>query len=251
MKAIEELTDPESIDVSSFEIKEALHPELWDSSLLLDKEICSTLYKIAKDFWKDLEINWVELIDIVLAGSIANYAWSEHSDIDVHIIVNYKQVDENQELVRNFFGTSTRRWNKYYCSMIKDFEVEISVCDIDNLAIHGGIYSVKNDQWVEMPNRENIQIDLNAVQKKAAIIMDEIDETLKLYTNKEYKLAFKEIDKLSKKLRRVRKAGLEAEGKGGIYCAENLAFKTIRRNGYLQKLWDAKEEIKRISTNGD
>ena len=88
-KYLEELADPEDIDISSFEVKETLHPELWDSSYLLDDEIGDTLYDIAKEFFKSLDLDWVELIEVTLTGSLANYTWSQYSDIDLHIILNF------------------------------------------------------------------------------------------------------------------------------------------------------------------
>ena len=58
-KYLEEIADPENIDVSSFEVKEDLHPGLWDSwdsSYLLDDEIGDRLYEIAKEFFKSLDV---------------------------------------------------------------------------------------------------------------------------------------------------------------------------------------------------
>ncbi len=50
-------------------------------------------------------------------------------------------------------------------------------------------------------------------------------------------LDFIMADKLKDKIRRMRSCGLE---KRGAYSPENLAFKVMRRNGYLQKLSDVK-----------
>jgi hypothetical protein len=48
------------------------------------------------------------------------------------------------------------------------------------------------------------------------------------------------IEKYKEKLRRFRTCGLE---KGGDYSSENLVFKILRRNGYLDKLRNAKEKL--------
>ena len=54
---------------------------------------------IADDFFETLDIGWVEISDIILTGSLANYNWSRFSDVDLHILVDFGEVDENEELV--------------------------------------------------------------------------------------------------------------------------------------------------------
>jgi hypothetical protein len=50
-----------------------------------------------------------------------------------------------------------------------------------------------------------------------------------------------EIDDVKLKLKQFRQSGLE---KGGEYSYENLTFKLLRRNGYIEKLMDIKKGIK-------
>ena len=58
------------------------------------------------------------------------------------------------------------------------------------------------------------------------------------------------IDDFKDKLKRYRSAGLE---KGGEYSYENLTFKFLRRNGYIQKLFDFKNQLidKRLSLENE
>ena len=55
----------------------------------------------------------------------------------------------------------------------------------------------------------------------------------------------KDIDKMAldlrDKLKKFRKSGLES---GGEYSYENLTFKLLRRNGYIQKLLRLKTQLK-------
>ena len=246
---LEELTDPENIDVSSFEVRDTLHPDLWDPSQLLDEEIGDTLYEIAKEFFKSLDLDWVDLLDVTMTGSLANYTWSQFSDIDLHLIIDYRQVDENQELVADYLRKSSSLWNKNHKILIKGFEVEVYIQDSKESHYSGGVYSVKDDQWVEVPTRENPQFDFENVQKKAANMMDDIDEVLVLFKDKQYEQALDDAERIRLKIRKFRQSGLE---KGGIFSVENLAFKVLRRNGYLQKLSSARimSYDKTMSING-
>jgi len=232
-KYLEELADPENIDVSSFEVKEALNPDLWDSEEKLNEEIGNRLYEIAKEFFKSLKLDWVDIVDITLTGSLANYTWSSYSDIDLHIIVDYKQVDENQELVEGFLRKASSLWNRGHNILIKDFEVEVYIQDANEPHYSGGVYSVKYDRWVEIPVREDPKIDFNNVKRKAADLMDHIDEVSELFLDKDYEKTLEEAEKIRDKIRKFRQSGLET---GGVFSVENLAFKVLRRNGYLQIL---------------
>jgi hypothetical protein len=230
---LEELTDPEQIDVSSLKVKETLNPELWDSPESLNEEIGDRLYEIAKEFFKNLDLDWVDVIDVILTGSLANFTWSQFSDIDLHVLIDYAQVDENQELVEDYLRKSSGLWNRNHNILIKDFEVEIYIQDVNEPHYSGGVYSVKDDQWIEVPSREDPQIDFNNVQKKAANLMDEIDEVSELFLNGQYEEALEEAERIRDRIRKFRQSGLE---KGGVFSVENLAFKVLRRNNYLQKL---------------
>jgi hypothetical protein len=232
-KYLEELADPENIDVSSFEVKETLNPDLWDSEEKLNEEIGNRLYEIAKEFFKSLKLDWVDIIDVTLTGSLANYTWSNYSDIDLHIIVDYKQVDENQELVEGFLRRASSLWNRGHNILIKDFEVEVYIQDASEPHYSGGVYSVKYDRWVEIPVREDPKIDFNNVKRKSADLMDHIDEVSELFLDKNYERSLEEAEKVRNKIRKFRQSGLET---GGVFSVENLAFKVLRRNGYLQKL---------------
>ena len=48
------------------------------------------------------------------------------------------------------------------------------------------------------------------------------------------------IDKVKNKLKKFRSCGLE---KGGEFSYENLAFKFLRRSGYLKKLFKLKNKL--------
>ncbi|MFN7093959.1 MAG: hypothetical protein ACK4M7_01210, partial [Burkholderiales bacterium] len=39
-----------------------------------------------------------------LTGSLANYNYSDESDLDVHILMDYSQIADDQELVRDYLN---------------------------------------------------------------------------------------------------------------------------------------------------
>jgi hypothetical protein len=56
------------------------------------------------------------------------------------------------------------------------------------------------------------------------------------------------INRIKEKLKRFRMCGLE---KGGEFSYENLAFKFLRRSGYIKKLFDLKNKVVDLSLSLD
>ena len=73
---INDIIEKENIDLSSFKIKDTLNPKIFDREQEMHKEVRKRLLMIADDFFETLDIGWVEISDIILTGSLANYNWS-------------------------------------------------------------------------------------------------------------------------------------------------------------------------------
>jgi|7_EtaG_2_1085326.scaffolds.fasta_scaffold00620_11 mRNA-degrading endonuclease YafQ of YafQ-DinJ toxin-antitoxin module len=230
---VHEDVDPSSISLDSFQVQSKLNSEFWSENKL-NPFIRERLIKIAEDFWADLDLD-MDFDDITFTGSLANYNWSQYSDIDLHIIIDYAKVDQNVDLVREMFMAKKSVWNQRHDIFIHDFEVEIYVQDGGEEHVSTGVYSVLDDKWLTEPEPLEFSIDKPAVQKKAAGIMDEIDKIENMVASGDTEQAKSYADKLKTKIRKMRQCGLEREG---AYSNENLAFKVLRRMEYLGRLSD-------------
>jgi hypothetical protein len=225
------------LSLPSLGVKEDLDREIWDAKDQLKPEIREKLLEIAMDFWESQDLDDVEIKDIIFTGSLANYNWSKFSDVDLHIVVDYTHINKDEELVRKYFNSIKSAWNRDHDIRIKDYEVEIYVQDYLEPHIATGIYSIKNNAWLRKPNKFKPEIDYKCVTVKANCLMDEIDDIEIDFNENDYDEAHEMTIALKEKIRNMRKAGLE---KGGAFSVENLAFKVLRRNGYLKKLNDLK-----------
>ena len=225
------------LSLPSLGVQDDLNREVWNDKDQLKPEIRDRLLEIARDFWENQDLENVKIKDIIFTGSLANYNWSKFSDIDLHIIIDYTDVNDDAELVRKYFNYIKSAWNRDHDIRIKDYEVEIYVQDYLEPHISTGIYSVQNDEWIQKPNKHKPEIDYKCVTIKANCLMDEIDELQKSFDAEEYESVHEKAIKLKEKIRNMRKSGLEA---GGAFSVENLAFKTLRRNKYLNQLNDLK-----------
>jgi len=220
------------VDFESFQVKDELNQEIWLNKTL-SPQISQRLKKIANNFLESLDIPKRVVKDITFTGSLANYNWSRYSDIDLHIVLDFADIDENEELVKKFFDSKRLEWNKTHNIKIKDHEVEIYVQQSKEPHHSSGVYSVMDNQWITEPTKQAPHMDEADIQKKTDYFMQEIDEVNCCYKKGKYKEALRYAEKLKARIKCFRKCGLE---KGGEYSTENIAFKALRRAGYLDLL---------------
>jgi len=226
----------EEVEPESFDTNDTLEPQIWDGEEIRP-EIREKLVEIAMDFMEGLPIP-VEVKDITLTGSLANYNWSNYSDVDLHIIVNFISVDENVKLVKSFFDNARMKWNNDHDIKMKGYDVEIYVEDENEVHKSSGLYSLLRDEWIKRPKKYRSTIDFPAAQKKAQDIEFQVNIISNLITAEKYQTALNNIERLKRKIRNMRRAGLESTLQE--FSVENIAFKILRRNETLGHLNDLK-----------
>lgn len=238
MSLFEELTELKSKDkkiVKSFKPKDELSPQIFEGDKMRE-DIRKRLLEIADDFIDSFGVEFF-IHDIILTGSLANYNWSNFSDVDIHILIDYKESDYRFELVKEFFDAKKSVFNEKHKIQIKGYDVEVYVQDIDEPHISSGVYSILHDKWLLKPKPETPNIDDRKILEKAEEYAKKIDDLLKM---KNVDGVLLKIDELRKKIKEFRQSGLES---GGEYSYENLVYKLLRRNGYIEKLLKLKTYI--------
>lgn len=213
---------------TDFEVKDELHPSLWKDNKL-EPKVREQLLIIAQEFIDSLKVPNLDIKDIILTGSLANYNWADLSDVDLHVLVDLDELKIDPELLRDFFNLKKMSWNNVHDIKIYGHEVETYVQDINEPHHSTGVYSIQNDEWVTEPKKENPVLNIEGADKKADSFMREIDSLERLSPN----TGLKRASNLKDKIKKLRKCGLE---KGGVFSTENLAFKMLRNEGYLEKL---------------
>ena len=226
---------------STLQDNNTLSPEVWNEegdSYVMKPEIHKRLIEIADDFYEFLKVD-IGLIDITLTGSLSNYNYSKYSDFDLHLIIDYNKVDADHELVDDFFNMKKTIWNTRHDITIKDFDVEVYAQDVNEPHHSTGVYSVKDNEWIVEPKKEEVTVDKNEVYKKSKSWSKQIDNIEKFYKKGKYDKVIGLVDKLKEKLKNYRSIGLDKKGE---YAIENLVFKVLRRSGYIGRLNDMKED---------
>jgi|TARA_A100000172_G_scaffold29850_1_gene17775 hypothetical protein len=221
-------------DFSTFGVREELNQRVWDGDTKVRPEVKAALMEIVQEFMDGLDLG-VEPEDIIITGSLANYNWSKFSDIDLHIIVDFADINDNEEMVKKFFDAVRSNWNKLHNIMVKDHEVEIYLQDAQEPHVSTGVYSLIDDRWLVKPNPTEPEIDEETALKKMKGFAREVDKLVAIYARGAYEEAFAFAERLKEKLKRMRRGGLET---GGVYSPENIAFKMLRRSGDIEQLFD-------------
>lgn len=225
--------------IKSFHLKDNLNPKLWED-FELNPEVREQLLQIAQDFYEATELE-ADVKDIILTGSLANYNWSErYSDYDLHIIIDFKEINEDIELVKKFTDAVKNIWNKNHDITIKGYEVEVYIQNITEHHVSSGIFSLLNDRWIIKPEKEEFEPDKEMIEEKGKSLMMLIDDLEEEVEEDKYEKFHEKIKKVWEKIKDYRKSGLESEG--GEYSTGNLVFKLLRRNNYIEKIMKLKRE---------
>ena len=204
-------------------------PSCGEFKVELKAEIRKALLRVAYDFLESLDPK-MTLTDITLTGSMANYNYTDQSDLDLHILFDFSSMGENGELIQDLFNAKRRIWNDAHDIKIKDHDVELYAQDSKEPHHSTGVFSVLRNKWLVVPHRANPEIDEEYVLKKSQDIMDRIDYLSGLEEKR------RSLEVTKNKIMKMRKSGLERKGE---FAEENLIFKTLRNTGYIGKLNDA------------
>jgi hypothetical protein len=215
--------------ITEYEINNELNPDIWNGDVLKEN-LRDGFLKIATSFYDFLNIN-AEMLDVILIGSNANYNWTEHSDIDLHVIINFFDIGTNLHLVKEYLQAKKSIWNTNYPLKYKGMNIELYAQDLnENLHSSVGIYSIAHDKWIQKPSYQMISIDDDIIKQKADPYAYEIDALSIKDDNLDIK-----IKNILRRLKNLRQSGLDANGE---YSVENLAYKYLRNKGYLERLKD-------------
>lgn len=215
----------------ALEKHDELNPDLWENDEL-KSEVKDKLLEIVNKFKENLSEDDIELDvkDIVIIGSNANYNYTEQSDIDLHIVADTSVYEDQKELAVKLYDAYKRLFNNKYDPTIYGHEVEIYV-EPDNIrANSNGMYSL-NTGWLKFPENTAIpELDEAELQS----LVSDYEEKIQ---NAE---SIDEIDSVINDLYILRQQSILSDGEYGI---GNQCFKEIRNLGLLKELKDKKVQL--------
>jgi len=234
--------------VDSF-YNDELNPKFWEGKKnrsgetvwIFDPLVRNKLVKIAKDFYKGFGdiLEKIEISDIVLTGSLANYNYTDSSDLDVHVLVDFSKSKVDKKTLKKALDGVRFIWNLRHDVKIRGHEVELYIQDINEPHTSTGLYSLLNKRWIKIPKfTQPKSKDSNVILKVEGLMNDINNLSSKLLStgsSKNSKELHKKANKLLQKIYKMRKEGLSSNGESSV---GNLTFKKLRSEGYITKLID-------------
>jgi predicted nucleotidyltransferase len=214
---------------------DTLEPNLWNENMTLKPEISQALLKIASDFIESTKIG-IQISDVYMLGSCANYNWTPTSDIDLHVVIDKTKLQIPQDEKGGILLKALSfKWNTEHDVKIKGHNVETYIQDINEKNHATGVYSLHRNCWILKPVKQKIILDKPLIKSKYEETTKRVKEAIKT----------KDVDKLKtvmKDIMDMRNAGLD---RAGEFSTENIVFKVMRSRGIIKDLKDA------INTNYD
>jgi hypothetical protein len=205
-----------------------LNPRLWQGDRMLP-QVREKLLEIAADFKQSLGLSDLEVKDITVSGSNAGFTYTPHSDIDLHLVVDIPQADTS-DVYRELFDAKKYQYNAEHNITIGGHDVELYVENANVPPVSQGVYSIMQDDWINIPKRRRSTVNDDAVRSKYADIKHRILQAL---DSKDHE----QISAMAAKIKKMRTAGLAQSGELG---PENLAYKMLRTQGLIKRLYDAR-----------
>jgi ribosomal protein S18 acetylase RimI-like enzyme len=224
-------------ELESFKLSDAvdfhkeLNPKLWEDEKL-DPEVRNQLLLIAEDFVEYLGINNLKVRDVTISGSNAAYSYTPHSDLDLHVLVDFNELPNN-EVYQELFTAKKTLYNDAHDITVRDVPVELYVQDTNNPVQSLGEYSIVHDKWIRIPKKRRANFDQAATKLKYEKLGELIELAIKSKDPKR-------VNDTIALVKRYRKSGLD---KAGEFGPENLAYKAVRKQGLVQALHDLKAEL--------
>lgn len=208
-----------------------MSPDLYKDNKL-KRDVRSKLYTIAKDYCLEYGIKRSDVHDIILTGSMAGYEYTDQSDIDLHIIVDFGKLGCDSQTIKDYHAVAKTLWNQKHNIEFNRHKIEIYVQDMSERHVAPGAYSILDDKWIELPKHVNTELDGKASEilnrlKKRVDKLQNIYSAGRNVTNR--------AQSLMSMIKSRRKHSLNNYGLSGRF---NLVFKQLRNDGYVDRLND-------------
>ena len=208
-------------------VNRQLNPKIWNGDEL-DLEVSAKLEQIAEAFVKFIGIE-LAVTDYTITGSNANYTWTEHSDLDLHIIVKGTVTDAEREL----YNSKKALWAEQHTITVKGLPVECYVQGEEEEHHSTGVFSIAKDRWLVEPKKIKPEVDDSAVERKKDSIIHDIETAL-------LSRDLERMRRVKERVTEMRKAGLE---RAGEWSVENLVFKILRNLGLIDQITEKIREL--------
>ena len=219
-----------------------LNKKIWNADGKINPRVAQILIAMAREYIRylgaivGLPISEQDIYDITIHGSLADYYYDKHSDIDLCIAVDLTELQKRIPNINTvlLFNSLTRTWKRNFIISIFGIKVDIILSEkqyfLNNLKINiDAFYSLVHDAWIHTPkklDKQELKNVSNMTKKRYKTIMRQCKRLL------QNKATSDEIDEYLIMLKKHR----HQCQKNSVTPSVNFAFKMARNTGIFYKL---------------
>ena len=214
---------------TTLQYHQSINPKIWMPDNSLKPDVKEHLVQIANQWIEFAKIDKAKVKDIVLTGGNANYNYTDLSDLDVHVIVDYTELGADREFISEFLKDKKELWAEKHPNVrVMGYPVELYAQDVSEVPHFAqGVFSLMHDDWTRKPEHLDISPDKDpVVSSDSEVLIKKIDDVVNGNRGlDEAKAIWDEIASLRK--------NISTEGE---FSEKNLVFKNLRNLGALDKI---------------
>lgn len=223
------------IEESSLEYHTTLNPKLFDlDNQKMLPDVRQALMKFCHAWASYANIPESEIQDLYMTGGNANYNYTSQSDIDCHVVLDRRALGIPSVYLDDYLADKKTLWQTKHKATVRGYPLEPYAQDRSERFPAGqGVYSILRDDWVVKPVHGQYDFGNDPVlYRKTQYWKNQISKAVHHHATVEAVKAMKE------KLDQMRSSGLE---KSGEFSQENLIYKELRNDGYIDMLKNYEE----------
>lgn len=214
-----------------------LNPLFWQNNQL-NHDVDERLYRLGQFYFKKVsdDMPGVKLDDIVFIGSMADYLYTTHSDLDVNLIIDVSNVAWPSKAIASFLKQNNKYWHTQTLSL---FNYPIEMGAYTQISTLGGIYSILNHAWVKMPEHHEILFSKDELKNIVRAHHQNIITLQQNYIANSKQFDCGKFTNFQSALIKWRKDGLQRDGLTSI---ENMSYRLLRILGEIDLVSDLASE---------
>lgn len=228
-----------------FKYHKTLEPNIWDNDNQINQLVSQSLQMMSGEYIRylgtvlGLPISSSDVHDICIHGSLANYYYDKHSDVDICVVADLTKLREKLPELNHslFFHVTQRAWKSIFNPTIFGHDVDIFIFDLPRFQSEVTVaadtyYSLPADRWLVAPKKIPIYEHKHLKQmayKRYRVIMRQCKYILKNKMEHEFVDAY-----LSTLKKHRRRSALDPHG--CEITSTQMAFKMARNTGIFNKM---------------
>lgn len=209
-------------------VNDTLNPKLWDG-FTLKPEVRKALLVFAASWQKYAKIPDDCIKDVLFLGGNANYNYTDHSDIDVHLYIDKAALGDS-DFIDDYLSNKKTLWTLLHPTIkVRGYQLEPYAQGLDEVSpVGAGVFSLRKNKWIQKPKATGGDwLRKGELNRKVEKYVKAINFALKNDTGLESMKLIKD------KIVEGRRAGIKQYGE---FAMDNLVFKELRNLGMLSTI---------------